>query len=120
MQFTTTSNATTTIHVGPELHARLRSVHDEDKRRELFIEAQSAQLQNSTTAEKNVLSALEEYENVANSDPLKGDQQFHMLKCRKCGSAEVQTEERQTRSADEGSTMFVTCQNEECRHRWRE
>tara|TARA_B100001778_G_C18374646_1_gene532371 strand:- start:120 stop:599 length:480 start_codon:yes stop_codon:yes gene_type:complete len=38
------------------------------------------------------------------------------LKCRRCGSAEVSWEQKQTRSADEASTVFCTCQK--CKNRW--
>tara|TARA_B100000945_G_C20362252_1_gene587769 strand:- start:772 stop:1251 length:480 start_codon:yes stop_codon:yes gene_type:complete len=38
------------------------------------------------------------------------------LKCRRCGSSEVSWEQKQTRSADEASTVFCTCQK--CNNRW--
>ena len=45
------------------------------------------------------------------------DQQFHALvRCRRCGSAEVTWEEKQTRSADEAATLFCVCGS--CRNRW--
>ena len=37
-------------------------------------------------------------------------------RCRKCGSR-VNVSPEQTRSADEGMTVFVTCRNTVCRHR---
>ena len=37
-------------------------------------------------------------------------------RCRKCGSR-VNVSPEQTRSADEGMTVFVTCRNTTCRHR---
>ncbi len=39
-----------------------------------------------------------------------------IVRCRKCGSNDVSWEEKQTRSADEGATVFVTCTK--CKHRW--
>ena len=36
--------------------------------------------------------------------------------CRRCGSEEVTWEEKQTRSADEGATVFCTCTR--CHNRW--
>jgi DNA-directed RNA polymerase subunit M/transcription elongation factor TFIIS len=39
-----------------------------------------------------------------------------IVKCRRCGSEEVTWEEKQTRSADEGATIFVACVT--CRNRW--
>lgn len=45
------------------------------------------------------------------------DEKFQsIVKCRRCGSTEVRWEEKQTRSADEGATVFCTCIN--CQHRW--
>ena len=38
--------------------------------------------------------------------------------CPKCGENEAWTREQQTRSADEGSTVFYTCKA--CRHRWKQ
>ncbi|KAG8701669.1 DNA-directed RNA polymerase I core subunit rpa12 [Ceratobasidium sp. 395] len=39
--------------------------------------------------------------------------------CPKCGHKEALSQERQLRSADEGSTIFLECLNPECRHGWR-
>ena len=39
-------------------------------------------------------------------------------RCRKCGSARIIVEQKQTRSADEGFTTFFTCAV--CKCRWRE
>jgi len=39
------------------------------------------------------------------------------LFCKKCGSAEVNWEQKQTRGADEAMTIFCTCAT--CHHRWR-
>ena len=45
------------------------------------------------------------------------DQQFtSIIKCRKCGSDDVRWDEKQTRSADEGATVFCTCNK--CFNRW--
>lgn len=38
------------------------------------------------------------------------------LKCRRCGSSEVSWDQKQTRSADEASTVFCTCTK--CNNRW--
>tara|TARA_B110000858_G_scaffold169851_1_gene199257 strand:- start:1502 stop:1993 length:492 start_codon:yes stop_codon:yes gene_type:complete len=40
------------------------------------------------------------------------------VRCRKCGSARIIVEQKQTRSADEGFTTFFTCAV--CKCRWRE
>ena len=38
------------------------------------------------------------------------------MRCRKCGSHNLNVEMRQTRSADEGMTAFITCTK--CGHKW--
>lgn len=43
--------------------------------------------------------------------------QTSLVKCSKCGSKNVQWEAKQTRSADEGQTIFLQCRN--CHVRWR-
>ena len=45
------------------------------------------------------------------------DRQFQaIVRCRRCGSQEVSWEEKQTRSADEGATVFCVCTA--CKMRW--
>jgi DNA-directed RNA polymerase subunit M/transcription elongation factor TFIIS len=39
------------------------------------------------------------------------------LKCRRCGSAEVAWEQKQTRGCDEAMTIFCTCMK--CKNRWK-
>ena len=39
-----------------------------------------------------------------------------IVRCRRCGGQEVSWEEKQTRSADEGSTVYCVCTT--CKHRW--
>ena len=39
-----------------------------------------------------------------------------IITCRRCGSTEVRWEEKQTRSADEGASVFCTCNS--CKNRW--
>jgi DNA-directed RNA polymerase subunit M/transcription elongation factor TFIIS len=39
------------------------------------------------------------------------------LRCKKCGSNDITHEFLQTRSADEGTTIFCTCTN--CKKRWK-
>ena len=39
-----------------------------------------------------------------------------IITCRACGSTEVRWEEKQTRSADEGASVFCTCNS--CKNRW--
>ena len=45
------------------------------------------------------------------------DQKFQaIVRCRRCGSEEVSWDEKQTRSADEGASVFCVCTN--CKNRW--
>lgn len=39
-----------------------------------------------------------------------------IVRCRRCGSTEVVWDEKQTRSADEGASVFCTCTT--CKNRW--
>jgi DNA-directed RNA polymerase subunit M/transcription elongation factor TFIIS len=39
-----------------------------------------------------------------------------IVRCRRCGSEDVSWEEKQTRSADEGATVFCVCTT--CQNRW--
>jgi DNA-directed RNA polymerase subunit M/transcription elongation factor TFIIS len=39
-----------------------------------------------------------------------------IVRCRRCGSEDVTWEEKQTRSADEGASLFCTCAV--CKNRW--
>jgi DNA-directed RNA polymerase subunit M/transcription elongation factor TFIIS len=41
------------------------------------------------------------------------------MKCNKCGHGGVEWNVKQTRSADEGSTVFCECKNKACRARWK-
>ena len=49
-------------------------------------------------------------------DSLNDRQYGAMVRCRRCGSQEVTWEEKQTRSADEGATLFCACTT--CKNRW--
>lgn len=45
------------------------------------------------------------------------DEKFQaIVRCRRCGSENVSWEEKQTRSADEGATVFCVCTT--CKNRW--
>ncbi len=49
-------------------------------------------------------------------DALNDEQFTAIIRCRRCGSDEVTWEEKQTRSADEGATVFCSCST--CKNRW--
>ena len=45
------------------------------------------------------------------------DEEFAtIVHCKKCGSGDVRWEDKQTRSADEGASVFCTCNK--CHNRW--
>ena len=45
------------------------------------------------------------------------DEKFQaIVRCRRCGSEDVSWEEKQTRSSDEGATVFCVCTT--CKNRW--
>ena len=54
----------------------------------------------------------EKYDNV-----LKAQSSETMLRCRKCGSSDISWNQKQTRGADEASTVFCSCLK--CKKRWR-
>ena len=49
-------------------------------------------------------------------DALNEGEYTAIVRCRRCGSTEVAWEEKQTRSADEGGTLFCACTT--CKNRW--
>lgn len=54
----------------------------------------------------------EKYENVVRAQSSES-----ILKCRNCGSSDITFSQKQTRGADESSTIFCSCQT--CSKRWR-
>ena len=54
----------------------------------------------------------EKYENVVRAQSSES-----ILKCKKCGSSDITFSQKQTRGADESSTIFCSCQV--CSKRWR-
>jgi len=49
-------------------------------------------------------------------DALNDKEYQSIVHCNRCGSKEVMWEEKQTRSADEGATLFCMCTK--CKNRW--
>lgn len=47
------------------------------------------------------------------------DTSSSMLRCGRCGGTDVSWDSKQLRSADEGMTIFVQCENITCRARWK-
>ena len=42
-----------------------------------------------------------------------------LLRCGRCGGSDVSWDSKQLRSADEGMTIFVQCERQACRARWK-
>jgi len=42
-----------------------------------------------------------------------------LLRCGRCGGTDVSWDSKQLRSADEGMTIFVQCEHQACRARWK-
>lgn len=49
--------------------------------------------------------------------PADSEEARFVVRCRRCKSTEIDAEERQSRSADEPTSMFYTCRN--CMHKWK-
>ena len=45
--------------------------------------------------------------------------QTDCLRCRYCGAGNVEYTTKQTKGADEGSTVFLMCSNPKCKKRWK-
>lgn len=68
--------------------------------------------------ERDRLAKRERFEKMlADKYDSLNDESFQaIVKCQRCGSNEIRWEEKQTRSADEGATVFCTCLA--CKNRW--
>lgn len=68
--------------------------------------------------QEETLARMERFEQMLQEkyDTLN-DRTFEaIVRCRRCGSQEVSWEDKQTRSADEGATVFCVCTT--CKNRW--
>lgn len=68
------------------------------------------QLYNKQLSYKSILA--EGVKRIEKMQPSEG-----LLKCRRCNSTDITTEQRQTRSADEGMSVFAQCQK--CFTKWK-
>ena len=53
-------------------------------------------------------------------NPLNEKIRSSIYVCKKCGLKNVVSRERQTRSSDEGSTIYFFCQSQSCKYSWTE
>lgn len=65
--------------------------------------------------DKNLTSKLEDYNQRVSA--MEEGSVDSTIKCKKCGHDQVEWYTKQTRSADEGSTVFCTCKK--CKARWK-
>ena len=69
------------------------------------------------------MKCFEKYREQQRIDNMKYDIQIDVadgaISCFTCGSSKVFQQHKQTRSADEATTIFYTCANKDCRKRWR-
>jgi transcription elongation factor S-II len=96
------------LHENPRLGLEVVHAPDEALREGTLLGRMEAEL---AAREARFQRMLEEKYEALN------DRQFQaIVRCRRCGSGEVTWDEKQTRSADEAATVFVTCTR--CKHRW--
>lgn len=81
---------------------------DEEMARGTIIEEIAREIRESRERFDQIVQ--EKYE-LVNQDSYKAT-----LRCRRCGSGDVQCDQKQTRGADEAMTVFATCQK--CNNRW--
>jgi DNA-directed RNA polymerase subunit M/transcription elongation factor TFIIS len=79
-------------------------------------------LAEDSEVEKEKIMLLEcywTYEKLLAVDFLQEIGAVDFIKCKFCGKGNVESTTKQTRSADEGSTVFLMCSNTKCRKRWK-
>jgi DNA-directed RNA polymerase subunit M/transcription elongation factor TFIIS len=70
-------------------------------------------------AKKQRLAAHRQYEALVTMGFAETSLTEAYLKCRFCGHGGITFTTKQTRSADEGSTVFAACSNSKCQKRWK-
>lgn len=91
-----------------KLGAEVVLLTDEDMARGTIVEEIEREIRESRERFDQIVQ--EKYE-LVNRDTYKAT-----LRCRRCGSGDVQCDQKQTRGADEAMTVFATCQK--CNNRW--
>lgn len=97
-------NSPALAQMGPEVVL----LTDEEMARGTIIEEIETEIRESRERFDQIVQ--EKYD-LVNRDTYKTT-----LRCRRCGSGDVQCDQKQTRGADEAMTVFATCQK--CNNRW--
>ena len=92
------------LSMGPEIVL----LTDDEMAKDTIIQEIAREIRESRERFDQIV--LEKYE-LVNRDNYKTT-----LRCRRCGSGDVQCDQKQTRGADEAMTVFATCQK--CNQRW--
>jgi DNA-directed RNA polymerase subunit M/transcription elongation factor TFIIS len=73
------------------------------------------------TARKKIQEGQKQYHELTKEDFLKeqGFANSECIKCKYCQKHSLEFTTKQTRSADEGSTVFFMCTNFKCGKRWK-
>lgn len=78
--------------------------------------AEASEIEQEKTMLRDCYAA---YETLLHADFLQGLAATDCITCRFCGEGNVEYTTKQTRSADEGSTVFLLCSNPKCKKRWK-
>jgi DNA-directed RNA polymerase subunit M/transcription elongation factor TFIIS len=78
--------------------------------------AESSEVEKEKTM---LMECYQAYESLLSADFLQGLGAVDCITCRFCGKGNVEYTTKQTRSADEGSTIFLMCTNSNCKKRWK-
>lgn len=102
------------LHYNPEIAKRykleeLASLTNDQMKSSVLKRLQHAELQRA----EGISNMLKQKYDAVNSTALKNS----LLKCRNCGSSDINWTQKQTRGADESMTIFCSCGT--CGNRWR-
>ena len=97
----------------PSLSAFSRGASDEWRDRVLSLAAEMVRAEEKVGDRSR---DRDRFDRFANSMPHSDDPSLRTIRCRKCGGS-VEWSIRQTRKADEGSTVFCECT--QCHVRWK-
>lgn len=102
------------LHYNPDIKrmyklVELASLTNDQMKSSLLKRFQAAELERA----ESISNMLKQKYDAVNSTALTKS----LLKCRNCGSADINWTQKQTRGADESMTIFCSCAS--CGNRWR-